>query len=100
MTPSLRRLQVVDGVLGAGRDVLCALRELSENLIQAVNIVGSIFYGVALGLVLVAFFFKTVPARPCSGRPHGAVARLRPLLPAEHLLSLVQRHRLRRLRAV
>ncbi len=33
---------------------------MSENLIQAVNIVGSIFYGVALGLVLVAFFCKSV----------------------------------------
>lgn len=33
---------------------------MSENLIQAVNIVGSIFYGVVLGLVLSAFFFKTV----------------------------------------
>jgi Na+/proline symporter len=33
---------------------------MSENLIQAVNIVGSIFYGVALGLVLVAFFAKHV----------------------------------------
>jgi Na+(H+)/acetate symporter ActP len=32
---------------------------LSENLIQAVNIVGSIFYGVVLGLVLVAFFVKS-----------------------------------------
>jgi Na+(H+)/acetate symporter ActP len=33
---------------------------VSENLIQAVNIVGSIFYGVVLGLVLVAFFIKSV----------------------------------------
>jgi Na+/proline symporter len=33
---------------------------MSDNLIQAVNIVGSIFYGVALGLVLVAFFCKSV----------------------------------------
>jgi Na+/proline symporter len=32
---------------------------LSENLIQAVNIVGSIFYGVVLGLVLVALFVKS-----------------------------------------
>jgi SSS family solute:Na+ symporter len=32
---------------------------VSENLIQAVNIVGSIFYGVVLGLVLVAFFVKS-----------------------------------------
>lgn len=33
---------------------------LAENLIQAVNIVGSIFYGVALALFLVAFFVKRV----------------------------------------
>ena len=33
---------------------------LAENLIQAVNIVGSVFYGVVLGLFLVAFFFKRV----------------------------------------
>jgi Na+/proline symporter len=31
-----------------------------ENLIEAVNIVGSIFYGVVLGLFIVAFFFKRV----------------------------------------
>ena len=33
---------------------------LAENLIQAVNILGSIFYGVVLGLFLVAFFLKWV----------------------------------------
>jgi len=33
---------------------------LAENLIQAVNIVGSIFYGVVLALFLVAFFIKQV----------------------------------------
>ncbi len=32
----------------------------SENLIEAINIIGSIFYGVVLGIFLVAFFFKTV----------------------------------------
>lgn len=31
-----------------------------ENLIEAVNIVGSIFYGVVLGLFIVAFFIKRV----------------------------------------
>ena len=31
-----------------------------ENLIQAVNIVGSVFYGVVLALFLVAFFLKRV----------------------------------------
>lgn len=33
---------------------------LVENLIQAVNIVGSVFYGVFLALFLVAFFLKWV----------------------------------------
>ena len=33
---------------------------LVENLIQAVNIVGSVFYGVVLALFLVAFFFSRV----------------------------------------
>ena len=33
---------------------------LAENLIQAVNIVGSIFYGVVLALFLVAFFIRHV----------------------------------------
>ena len=33
---------------------------LAENLIQAVNIVGSVFYGVVLALFLVAFFLKRI----------------------------------------
>ncbi len=33
---------------------------LSENLIQATNIIGSIFYGVILGIFLTAFFFKKI----------------------------------------
>jgi SSS family solute:Na+ symporter len=33
---------------------------LAENLIQAVNILGSVFYGVVLGLFLVAFFLKWI----------------------------------------
>ena len=33
---------------------------LVENLIQAVNIIGSIFYGVVLGMFLVAFFLRRV----------------------------------------
>jgi Na+/proline symporter len=41
--------------------ILIALfAHLSENLIQAVNILGSIFYGVLLALFLVAFFIKRV----------------------------------------
>ncbi|HEY8751733.1 MAG TPA: sodium:solute symporter [Tepidisphaeraceae bacterium] len=33
---------------------------MAENLIQAVNILGSVFYGVVLGIFLTAFFLKTV----------------------------------------
>jgi Na+/proline symporter len=33
---------------------------LVENLIQALNILGSVFYGVMLGIFLVAFFIKRV----------------------------------------
>jgi Na+/proline symporter len=32
----------------------------AENLIEAINILGSIFYGVVLGIFLVAFFFRRV----------------------------------------
>ena len=33
---------------------------LAENLIQATNIIGSVFYGVMLGLFLVAFFVRRI----------------------------------------
>ncbi|MDO5607732.1 MAG: sodium:solute symporter [Capnocytophaga sp.] len=33
---------------------------LFENLIQAVNIIGSLFYGVILGVFALAFFFKKI----------------------------------------
>ena len=36
------------------------LAKNSENLIEAVNIVGSLFYGTILGIFLVAFFMKKV----------------------------------------
>ncbi len=36
---------------------------LFENLIQAVNILGSIFYGTVLGIFVVAFFMKFVKGR-------------------------------------
>ncbi len=37
--------------------------DLFENLIEAVNILGSIFYGTILGIFIVAFFFKFVKGR-------------------------------------
>ncbi|MCB0583015.1 MAG: sodium:solute symporter, partial [Phaeodactylibacter sp.] len=36
---------------------------LFENLIQAVNIIGSLFYGPILGIFMVAFFMKSIGAR-------------------------------------
>lgn len=36
---------------------------LFENLIQLVNILGSLFYGTILGVFLLAFFFKSVQAK-------------------------------------
>lgn len=36
---------------------------LFDNLIEAVNIIGSIFYGVILGIFLVAFFWKYIKGR-------------------------------------
>ena len=38
------------------------VRNLFENLIQLVNIIGSIFYGTILGIFLVAFFIKKITA--------------------------------------
>jgi len=35
---------------------------LFENLIQFVNIIGSVFYGTILGIFLVAFYFKKIKA--------------------------------------
>ncbi len=35
---------------------------LFENLIQFVNIVGSVFYGTILGIFLIAFYFKNIQA--------------------------------------
>jgi Na+/proline symporter len=39
------------------------LASTGENLIQAVNFVGSVFYGVILGVFVTAFFFKNVQAK-------------------------------------
>ena len=36
---------------------------LFENLIQLVNIIGSVFYGNILGIFLLAFFFKFVKSQ-------------------------------------
>lgn len=40
--------------------IIACLAYLAENLIQLVNIIGSIFYGNVLGIFLLAFFIKYV----------------------------------------
>ena len=44
--------------------VFAAFASLLDNLIQAVNILGSLFYGTMLGIFLVAFFVPRVRATP------------------------------------
>ncbi len=43
--------------------LFAATADLFDNLIQAVNIIGSLFYGVILGVFVVAFFLKRVGGR-------------------------------------
>jgi Na+/proline symporter len=40
--------------------IFASFGTLFENLIQLVNLIGSIFYGTILGIFLVAFFFKKI----------------------------------------
>lgn len=47
-------------VLGGAALAFAAGASLFENLIEFVNIVGSLFYGTILGIFVVAFFFRRV----------------------------------------
>ena len=50
-------LTIFWGLLALG---FAAFASLFDNLIQAVNYIGSLFYGAILGVFLVAFFFKRI----------------------------------------
>ncbi len=52
--------KVFTALWGAVAIAFALYANLVENLIEAVNILGSLFYGVVLGLFLVAFFLKRV----------------------------------------
>lgn len=52
-----RSFTVLWGLVAIG---FALFAQLAENLIQAVNILGSIFYGVVLGVFLTAFFLRRV----------------------------------------
>jgi SSS family solute:Na+ symporter len=57
MVTASRFFTLAWGVIAIG--VAC-VANLAENLIQLVNIIGSIFYGNVLGIFLLGFFFKFV----------------------------------------
>ena len=40
--------------------IFASTLSLFENLIQAVNLIGSLFYPIVLGIFMVAFFFKSI----------------------------------------
>ena len=48
---------------GAIAILFASIGSLFENLIQFVNIIGSLFYGTILGIFLVGFFFKKIKGR-------------------------------------
>ncbi len=57
MVKASRWFTLAWGIIAIG--VAC-VANLAENLIQLVNIIGSIFYGNVLGIFLLGFFFKFV----------------------------------------
>ena len=69
---------------------------LAENLIQAVNILGSIFYGVMLGLFVVAFFIRRVGGTASSGRRWRRRPRVCPLFQLTFLISGIRSSAARR----
>jgi Na+/proline symporter len=52
-----RLLTLIWGIIAIG---FAMTLTLFENLIEAVNIIGSLFYGAILGLFLIAFFLKRI----------------------------------------
>lgn len=59
----LRAGKIATVIFGVFAIIFAALASLFENLIEAVNILGSLFYGTVLGVFLVAFFLKWVQGR-------------------------------------
>ena len=61
---TLRVAKICTGAWGVLAVLFAASAALLDNLIQAVNILGSLFYGTILGIFLVAFFVRRVRATP------------------------------------
>jgi Na+/proline symporter len=49
---------------GAAAVAFASFAALIDNLIEAVNILGSVFYGTILGLFIVGFFLRRITATP------------------------------------
>ena len=49
---------------GGAALLFAGFASLFENLIEFVNIIGSLFYGTILGIFIVAFFFKRIKSTP------------------------------------
>ena len=56
----VRASKLLTMVWGVVAVAFALLLRVAENLIEQINIIGSLFYGVVLGLFLVAFFFRSV----------------------------------------
>jgi Na+/proline symporter len=63
-THYLRAAMLFTAGWGALAVVFAVSASLLDNLIQAVNILGSLFYGTILGIFLLAFFARRVRATP------------------------------------
>jgi solute:Na+ symporter, SSS family len=60
----LRVAKIATGLWGVLAVAFAGFAALVDNLIQAVNILGSLFYGTILGIFLAAFFFRRLRATP------------------------------------
>ncbi len=59
----IRVSQLLTAVWGILAMLFAMFASLFENLIEAINIIGSLFYGSVLGLFMVAFFMKKIGAK-------------------------------------
>ncbi|MCX7743085.1 MAG: sodium:solute symporter [Flavobacteriales bacterium] len=60
----VRMSKIFTAVWGVVAIIFATIFSLFDNLIEAVNIIGSLFYGSILGVFLVGFFLKHVGATP------------------------------------
>ncbi|KAB2814654.1 sodium:solute symporter [Phaeocystidibacter luteus] len=65
--------------------VIALSAQLVDNLIELVNILGSLFYGTILGIFLIAFFFKKIKAKALF--PAAVIAELTVL--TVHILNVM-----------